>query len=445
MLGGGSRTVIIQIGLLLIASVLIPFQAPATGCGVVGPRDPGDSPWPTFHGDNARTGNTTEPGPGTNRMLWSNGTGQNCYSSPSVAGGKVFIGSLDGAIYCFNAVTGVRLWRTVTVDQVQSSPAVDMAADRLYIGSMDDYLYCLNATSGAQLWRSQAGGDLTSSPLLYDGKVYIGCGDWYNGPADGYLYCFDASTGARLWRTADAGGAASPALADGRLFTMSDNNLHCLDPQTGDYLWNASVGTTYYGSPAVAEGSVYCSAGNGHIYCFNASGGTKTWEVNSGFPESQCTPAVSNGSVYACFDGGGVTPSAMKKYQASDGTLVWTRNTQGNAWGAPTVTGGRVYFSNDRTIECLNISDGSQLWSYTGADGDIYGIGGCAALWAGRLYIGGSEAKLYCFGVAEPNRPPSAVVLNAPNTIRETSLCLTWNTSNEPDFARYEVHRSPVP
>src|SRR5512136_615032 len=93
-------------GLLLLAGALVPFTAYAADAQPEPGRAQCDSPWPTFHGDNARTGNTTEPGPGTSRMLWSNGTGQNCYSSPSVAGGKVFIGSADNGIYCFNATTG---------------------------------------------------------------------------------------------------------------------------------------------------------------------------------------------------------------------------------------------------------------------------------------------------------------------------------------------------
>ena len=408
-------------------------------------REPDDdAPWPTFHGDSARTGNTTEWGPGTNRILWSNNTGQNCYSSPAVAGSRVFIGSTDNAVLCFNATTGVRLWRTLTGNMVHSSPAVDIGADRVYIGSMDHYLYCLNATSGAQVWRNQTGGDLSSSPLLYDGKVYIGCGDWYWGEADGYLYCFNATTGERMWRTADAGGASSPALSEDRLYSISSNKMHCLDPLTGAFIWNASIGADYYGSPAVADGSVFCSAGDGNLYCFNASTGTQRWATDSGFSESQSTPAISNGSVYACFDGGDLTPGALMKFYASNGTLIWSFGTAGTPWGGPTVTGDRVYFSHDRTVVCLNNNDRSVIWSYLGAAGDIYGIGGCPALADGRLYIGGAESKIYCFGVLEPNRPPWAVDLAPPHTVRETSVCLQWNQSQETDFGSYEVHRSTL-
>jgi outer membrane protein assembly factor BamB len=438
----GKIVLAFAVGILIFPFFQISLPAEEAGFWEIRAND--DAPWPTFHGDPARTGNTTEWGPGTNRMLWSNGTGQNCYSSPAVAGGNVFIGSTDNAVYCFNASTGVRLWRTSTGNMIHSSPAVDIGAGRVYIGSMDHYLYCLNATSGAQLWRNQTGGDLSSSPLLYDGKVYIGCGDWYWGEADGNLYCFNATTGERIWRTADAGGGSSPAIADGQLYSISSNNMHCLDPRTGAFIWNASIGWDYYGSPAVADGMVFCSAGDGNLYCFYASNGTQRWATDSGFSESQSTPAISNGSVYACFDGGDLTPGALMKFHASNGTLIWTYNTAGTPWGGPTVTGDRVYFSNDRTVLCLDTDDRSVIWSYQGAAGDLYGIAGCAALANGRLYIGGAESKIYCFGVAEPNRPPWAVNLAPPHTIRETSVCLQWNQSQEPDFSCYEVHRSAL-
>ena len=45
------------------------------------PRAGGEPPWPTYHGDDARTGNTSEPGPLTGNLLWSNGTGSYSFSN----------------------------------------------------------------------------------------------------------------------------------------------------------------------------------------------------------------------------------------------------------------------------------------------------------------------------------------------------------------------------
>ena len=94
-------------------------DAPAAG-----PRSRGVGPWDTFHGDSGRTGNSSGDGPLSNHVLRSNNTGGNDYSSPVVAGDRVFIGSVDRNLYCFNATTGKRLWMHNTGNGIQSSQAV---------------------------------------------------------------------------------------------------------------------------------------------------------------------------------------------------------------------------------------------------------------------------------------------------------------------------------
>jgi outer membrane protein assembly factor BamB len=434
--------------LLVLCTVLPGFPAEGisgAAAGVPPAREAADAPWPAFHADASRTGNASGYGPGTSHLLWSNSTGANCYGSPAVAGGRVFIGSTAGNMYCFNATTGERLWSHATGGNIHSTPWVDIGADRIYFGSHDNYVYCLNASSGSQVWRTQLGGVVTSSPLLDGGMLYVGCGDWYYGSEDGYLYCLYASNGTQAWRTANAGGAASPALSDGRLFSAGGNNLVCLDPGTGTILWSNATGTTGFCSPSAADGRVFIANFAGDILCFNASTGERLWLTDPGCSESSSTPAIYNGSVYVCVDNGSFNPGALVKLDAATGTVTWMCAVQGAPWSSPAVAGGRVYLAWDRTVVCVDDSDHSQLWSYQGAAGDQYGIGGSPAIAYGRLYIGGAESKLYCFGFAGPNAPPAAVTLQPPTEVRESSLVLKWSRSADGDFARYEVHRSLLP
>ena len=442
---GPLRQPIFVIALLVLCAILPAFLgeelAPA-GADVLPAREEPDAPWPTFHANAARDGNCSGFGPGTNKMLWSNSTGSNCYGSPVVAGRRVFIGSTGGTMYCFDAGTGTRLWSVAAGGAIHSTPWVDIVSERLYFGSHDQYVYCLNSTTGSQQWRTRLGGLVTSSPLLHEGKIYVGCGDWYYGTPDEYLYCLRASDGTQVWRTADAGSAASPSIADGRLFSVGDNRVKCLDPDTGTLLWSNTTGGAGFGSASVSDGQVYYAAMGGHVLCFNASDGTKLWDKATGYSESMSTPAISNGSVFVGVESGDLTPGALVKLDALTGNIAWTYAVQGTPWSSPVVTDDRVYFTNDRTIECVKTSDHSQVWSYLTAAGDLYGIGGSPAIAYGRLYIGGAESKLYCFGAAGPNYPPAAPVLSPADTVRETSLWLRWSRSSEPDFARYEVHRS---
>jgi hypothetical protein len=95
--------------------------------------------WPMFHHDLTHTGYSTSKAPKTNATLWSYTTGFDVYSSPAVADGRVYVGSLDKKVYCLNASTGSLIWSYTTGAQVFSSPAV--ADGKVYIGSRDYKVY----------------------------------------------------------------------------------------------------------------------------------------------------------------------------------------------------------------------------------------------------------------------------------------------------------------
>ncbi len=54
--------------------------------------------WPMFHHDLSHTGVSGSATPSTNQTLWKFNTGGQM-DSPTVAGGVVYVGSLDGNIY----------------------------------------------------------------------------------------------------------------------------------------------------------------------------------------------------------------------------------------------------------------------------------------------------------------------------------------------------------
>lgn len=436
--------------LLTVPFACIPVPGQEAACGV--PRAGGEPPWPTYHGDEARTGNSSVAGPETNHMLWSNGTGQYSYASPAMAGGKVYIPADDASIYCFWASNGTRIWRTVLSEPAWASPAVDVANDRVYVcdGTGLDFstthsIYGLNASTGAQIWKKPLADYGESSPVINGNTVIVGTGDDYVGTTSNNLYCFNSTNGNQVWATASAGSCAAPAIADGRVYSVGNGLLRCLDPATGAFIWNASV-SQGYGSPSVAEGKVFYPGGNGRIFAFHAPNGTKAWETGSGYPESYSTCAISNGSVFVCAGQAGGA-GALVKLDAANGGVTWTYATAAGStpWGAPVVSGERAYFCYGRTIACINVTDHTQVWSYQGAAGNSqYGIGSSPSLGYGRLYVGGAESKLYCFGPAAPNTPPASLALQPPSEVRETSMILRWSPSSETDFARYEIYKSTI-
>ena len=65
------------------------------------------------------------------------------WTPPAVAGGYIYIGSWDHNVYCFDSVTGAKIWNYATGGGVSSSPAI--VDGRVYVGSWDHNAYAFSA------------------------------------------------------------------------------------------------------------------------------------------------------------------------------------------------------------------------------------------------------------------------------------------------------------
>lgn len=136
---------------------------------------------------------------------------------PVVAGGAVYFGSsADNKVYCLDAATGAIRWTKITGGPVRLAPTV--AGGRVLVGSDDGYASCLRAEDGAELWKFRAapedrrvlghGKMISMWPLrtgvLVDGEVaYFSAGIF---PAEGvFLYAVDVADGREIWRNDSCG------------------------------------------------------------------------------------------------------------------------------------------------------------------------------------------------------------------------------------------------
>ena len=171
--------------------------------------------WPMFHHDPSHTGYSSSTAPKTNQTLWTYGTGNNVFSSPAIAGGVVYVGSLSllsaGGVYALNATTGKSKWYyalppAAGVGGGASSPAVSGGV--VYVAIWIGGLLALNASTGALKW-GDVMGLVISSPAVAGGVVYVGS-------YDHRVYALDASTGALKWNyTTGSYVESSPAVANG--------------------------------------------------------------------------------------------------------------------------------------------------------------------------------------------------------------------------------------
>ncbi|MBI4655607.1 MAG: PQQ-binding-like beta-propeller repeat protein [Elusimicrobia bacterium] len=267
--------------------------------------------WPTFRGNNQRTGFTAEQAYPPLTWAWEYPAGD-IVSSPVVFEDIVYFGSRDNKIYALNARTGALAWKYSTGGWVDATPTV--SSNTLYVPSMDGYLYALNRLNGNLLWRAALGACSVSSPLVLDGRIFAG-----TGTPEKKLKVFKASTGQLLF----------------------------------EYPANQPVDS----APSTEGVLVYFGANDGRIYAFNKNTFSPEWEYpTTGGRYGINAVAVSSGILYAL---PGYDENKPLAFNSSDGTLLNLLSgpfEESASWiqtGSPVVTKDRVYFSAGASANTL--------------------------------------------------------------------------------------------
>ena len=124
-------------------------QSPTSDSPLPTPAD-----WPTYRRDGTRSGSTKSRVPAEIKPAWQAELGGKL-SSPVVAGGRLFVASVDAhAVHALDASSGETLWSFTAGGRVDSPPTIYQG--RALFGSADGYVYCLRASDGALIWRFRA-------------------------------------------------------------------------------------------------------------------------------------------------------------------------------------------------------------------------------------------------------------------------------------------------
>jgi outer membrane protein assembly factor BamB len=337
--------------------------------------------WPMFQHDPDHSGYSTSPAPNTNNTLWNYTTDSHVWSSPSIAGNMVYVGSIDHNIYCLNASTGTLIWNFATGAGVESSPA--FVDGRIYFGSYDDKVYCLNASNGKPLWNYTTGGEIWSSPTVVEDRLYVGS-------SDTYVYCLNASTGAYIWSYKTEGiVGSSPAVVENMVCIGSrDHNIYSINASSGALIWNYLTAGVVDSSPVIFNDRVYVGSYDKSLYCLNASTGTVVWNHPTNGP-IYSSPAVAYGNVYF-----GSNDGRVYCLDASSGAHVWNISTDDYVFSSPAVADGKIYIgSYSGKVYCVDALIGEFIWTYT-----IDAAVGSCAVADGNVYVGSDDGNIYALG-----------------------------------------------
>ena len=167
--------------------------------------------------------------------------GSETYGSPVIAGGRIFVGTNNGAprnprydgdwgaLTCIDAsargegdrsATG-KVWTYTGIDRRMATPSV--AGGLVFATDYRGVIHCVDARTGERLWVHETKAMMMGSTLVADGKVYAGT-------ETGKLMVFAAAREKRLLGEARLGSPmhCTPVAANGLLYIAAHKNLFVL-------------------------------------------------------------------------------------------------------------------------------------------------------------------------------------------------------------------------
>ncbi len=221
-------------------------------------------------------------------------------AQPTVAGGRVFVGSASTAVYSLNASNGCQHWVFKPDAPVRTAitvgPGTEAGKWLVYFGDQRANAYAVDAQTGTLVWKrsveSFPGATITGAPTLADGTLYVvtSSAEEVLGANPKYECCrfrgsisaLNAATGDVRWKT----------------YTIPEEPKPVRKNSQGVQLWGPS-GSGVWSAPAVdlKRGAVYITTGDAYS-----------------------DPAASTSDAFMAFD-------------IKTGRILWTRQmTAGDAY-----------------------------------------------------------------------------------------------------------------
>ena len=229
------------------------------------------------------------------------------YNSPAV-GRFLYVSGIDGSLYAIESPAGggaaVAAWRRPQVESEEmlplvGSPGLDEAGGIIAVGSEDGGLYAYNALTGDGLrWSPfQTEGEIWSTPALRNGVAYFGS-------QDGKVYAVSLSSGELIWEF-ETGAAivASPVIHKNLLIIGSfDRKLYALGLSDGQPRWEFAADNWWWAKPVSSGKAIFAPAMDGKVYALDENG-SLLWEHDLGAPIVSSPALLERGLVVTTVEG----------------------------------------------------------------------------------------------------------------------------------------------
>lgn len=407
-------------------------------CGMITTLAMAESHWPQFRGlagsGSAQGEHVPEQWSLTDHMAWQAEIPGKGWSSPIVAGNRVFITTVTSESPGREPRKGLYL-----EDLVGTTPA----------GTHHWMLLCFDVSSGKKLWEKEAHSGKPDSTVhlknsyasetpVTDGKfVYANFGNVG-------LFCYDLEGNlkwSRKWSSVPTrfgwGPAASPTLHKDRLYLVNDNEkesyLLALNTATGEDVWKISrKEKSTWATPFIWENSQrteLVTAGSGKVRSYGLDG-KLLWELGPMSMTCIPTPIAAHGllyvtsgyvgdkvrPLYAVRPGAGGDISLNSKTETGNEFIAWSLPQGGPYHPTPVIVGETLFVLYDRgMLASFNALTGEEIMPRTR-------LGAATAFTASPWTANG---KVFCLnedGETFVVRPGKKLEVTATNSLGEMAL-----------------------
>lgn len=190
-------------------------------------------------------------------------------TQPTIAGGRVFVGSQGGNVYSLDASSGCLYWWFQAPATVRSAVGIGKVeqdsgpSSVAFFGDTNTTVYAVAAGTGKLLWKVRVDSHLvariTGSPTFYRGRLYVPVSSIEEGSAAapdyqcctfrGSVVALNAATGKQIWKT----------------YTISEEAKPTKKNKNGTQLWGPS-GAAIWSSPTIDEkrNAIYVATGDNY-------------------------------------------------------------------------------------------------------------------------------------------------------------------------------------
>lgn len=286
-------------------------------------------------------------------------------SQPLLWGGRLYLASDSGYVWCLSALTGDVIWKQLLVlrPKITLTTFTDLAAEegRLYVGASNGILYELALETGKVISVESVGEGVTARPIITSRLLICSVSER---SSRSNITAWQRVTREKVWSFEIPDGFSGNVTEAGNLLIVGDRagTLWAIHKETGAVVWKLdALGNVPNSGRVTLDGKrLLCASMNGYLYEIDIANG----KIVSSFFVGQwlhATPWIEGDKVFVssldkcvyCID------LAQKK-------IVWEKETAARIFSEIVVQQGILYIGNNEgVLYMLDAETGREVGKHT--------------------------------------------------------------------------------